>query len=72
MSATLDKAELQRVTGYLRPAEVLRELLRQGFYRARMSPRDKRVVLERPHFDAVCAGALKPTDAPRVKLRAVL
>lgn len=69
MSATLDKSELHRVTGYTRPAEVLAELLRQGFYRARRSPSDGAVILERPHYDAVCAGARRPVEEPRVRLR---
>jgi hypothetical protein len=69
MSAILEPDELQRLTGYRRPAEQLAELLRQGFYRARRSPSDGSVILERPHYDAVCAGASKPAHEPRVRLR---
>lgn len=67
MSAILDPEELQELTGYKRATEQLVELLRQGFYRARRSPADGSVILERPHFDAVCAGAGKPANEPRVR-----
>ena len=69
MSATLDKSEIHHVTGYTRAADALAELLRQGFYRARRSPSDGAVILERPHYDAVCAGAAGPANEPRVRLR---
>ncbi len=69
MSAILEPDELQRLTGYRRPSDQLAELLRQGFYRARRSPSDGTVILERPHYDAVCAGASKPANEPRVRLR---
>ena len=69
MSAILEPAELVRLTGYKRPADQLVELHRQGFYRARRSPSDGTVILERPHYDAVCSGAAKPADEPRVRLR---
>ena len=48
MSAILEPAELVRLTGYKRPADQLAELHRQGFYRARRSPSDGTVILERP------------------------
>jgi hypothetical protein len=67
VSAILTPQELHEVTGYKRPAEQLAELLRQGFYRARRSPADNSVILERPHFDAVSAGAGKPANEPRVR-----
>lgn len=69
MSAILEADELQRLTGYRRPADQLAELLRQGFYRARRSPSDGTVILERPHYHAVCAGASTPANEPRVRLR---
>lgn len=47
---------IQRITGYKRPADQLRELHRQGFYRARIAKVTHEVVLERPHYDAVAAG----------------
>jgi hypothetical protein len=69
VSPILEPEELQRLTGYRRPADQLAELLRQGFYRARRSPSDGSVILERPHYDAVCKGASKPANEPRVRLR---
>ena len=69
MSPILEPDELIRLTGYRRPADQLGELLRQGFYRARRSPSDGSVILERPHYDAVCQGASKPANEPRVRLR---
>jgi len=62
---TFTPDELYDLTGYAQPARQLAELHRLGFSRAR---RDRlgRVVLERAHYDAVCAGQ---TQAPRPKLR---
>lgn len=62
----LSDAELVALTGYQRQAEQLVELHRQGFSRAR---RDRlgRVVLERAHYEAVCAGQRLPADRPRVR-----
>lgn len=64
--AILSDAELLDITGYRRASEQLDELHRQGFARAR---RDRlgRVVLERAHYHAVCAGASQPAR-PRVRL----
>lgn len=62
----LTDPELQRLTGYKRAAEQVAELHRQGFARAR---RDRlgRVVLERAHYHAVCAGGAQPAR-PQVRL----
>jgi hypothetical protein len=54
---------IQRITGYKRPADQLRELRRQGFWRARRARVTGEVILERPHYDAVAAG-LQPSAAP--------
>lgn len=62
----LTKDELQALTGYKRPAEQVTELHRQGFYRARTSPTTGAVILERAHYDAVCAGA-KASSGPKVR-----
>jgi hypothetical protein len=58
--------ELVALTGYKRASDQLAELHRQGFSRAR---RDRlgRVVLERAHYDAVCAGA-QQAARPKVRL----
>lgn len=65
MSITLDDSELIALTGYERPSKQLAELIRQGFYRARIG-RFNKVVLERAHFEAVCASRER-VDRPRVR-----
>lgn len=52
----LTAQEVSTLTGYAQPARQLEELKRQGFYRARLD-RFGQVVLERAHYDAVCAGS---------------
>lgn len=69
-SLILDQAELEQLTGYRRACDQVRELQRQGFHRARRN-RLGDVVLERAHYDAVCAGRQAPAgqDAlPPVRL----
>lgn len=51
----LSPEEIQAVTRYKQPAAQLRELHRQGFWRARRSKADGKVVLERAHYEAICA-----------------
>lgn len=73
---TLSEQELQRITGgYKRPGDQLQELQRQGFNRARIGRVTGRVILERAHYDAVCAGRDNVTaPGPQVRppqLRAV-
>jgi hypothetical protein len=64
----LSPEEVAELTRYSRPAEQLAELHRQGFHRARRD-RFGRVVLERAHYDAVCARGAAANDpaaeAPR-------
>lgn len=57
---TLSDAELFAITEYKRAPEQLAELHRQGFHRARLS-RLGHVILERAHYEAVCAGQLPAT-----------
>ena len=64
MEAVLTKAELDRVTGYTRHAEQLRELLKMGFWRARRSKVTGAVILERAHYEAVCRGERQPAGTP--------
>ena len=45
------------LTKYARPGQQLEELHRRGFHRARRA-RDGSVVLERAHYEAVCAGGI--------------
>lgn len=66
MSLVLTAPELEELTRYKRPGEQLAELQRRGFHRARKA-RDGSVVLERAHFEAVCAGAVLATREPRVR-----
>lgn len=66
MGDTLPADEIQRMTGYKRPADQLRELHRQGFYRARRAKVTGEVILERPHYDAVAMG-LQPGARPQVR-----
>lgn len=66
MTTTLTEAELFDLTRYKRPAEQLAELLRQGFSRARQD-RLGRVILEREHYVAVCAG-IQQQRRPTVRL----
>ena len=62
---TLTPNEIEAITGYRRPAEQLRVLHARGFYRAAML--NGRLVLERAHYDAVCAGRIEPAR-PKVKV----
>lgn len=55
--------EVKALAGGLTQAQrQLEELRLQGFWRARLS-RDHRVILERAHYLAVCAGAVQPGSA---------
>nr|WP_084453335.1 DUF4224 domain-containing protein [Roseateles chitosanitabidus] len=54
---TLSAQEIETLTRYKRPSEQLRELHQRGFCRAYV--RAGVVVLERPHFEAVCRGAIE-------------
>ena len=65
MTIILTSEELAGVTGYRKSKRQLEELHRQGFYRARISATGN-VILERAHYDAVCAGD-KPAKEPTVR-----
>lgn len=64
-SVVLTHDELVDITGYEQPARILATLHARGFHRAWRN-RLGEVVLERAHYDAVCAGA---TQAARPKVR---
>ncbi|MGK2897245.1 MAG: DUF4224 domain-containing protein [Burkholderiaceae bacterium] len=64
-SIVLSEAELFAITRYTMPSKQLAELHRQGFYRARMG-RVGGVLLERAHYEAVCAGQ-QVAKAPQVR-----
>ena len=67
MNDTLSPESIEAITGYKRPAKQLDELRSQGFYRARLSPTDGSVILERPHYEHVCSGGGKPANEPQVR-----
>lgn len=71
MESTLSADEIERLSGgYTRPAEQLRELLKLGYWRARRSKLNGKVILERPHFEAVSRGQdTAPTEQSAPKLR---
>lgn len=59
MSLLLTDEEVAELAGGLtQPQRQLEELRTQGFWRARLS-RGHRVILERTHYEAVCAGAVQ-------------
>lgn len=53
----LEADELTELTGYKQASKQVDELRQRGFWRARLNPLG-RVVLERSHYEAVCAGAV--------------
>jgi hypothetical protein len=59
---TVPPEELVEITGYRQPAAQLRNLLARGFWRACRAPMSGAIILERAHYDAVCAGA-RPAGA---------
>ena len=60
-SIILTFEEIQELTGYAQSAKQLAELKDRGFWRARLNA-GGRVVLERAHYEAVCAGAVNTGD----------
>lgn len=56
MSITLSDDEIEAITGYKQPHRQVEELRRQGYHRARRAPVTGEVILERAHYEAVCAG----------------
>jgi hypothetical protein len=65
----LSAQEVQQLAGgYKRPGDQLRELHRQGFHRARLGRVTGQVILERAHYDAICAGAVQAgSERPRLR-----
>lgn len=68
MSNVLTHDELVKLTGYTQHTKQLAELLRQGFFRARRSRITGHVILERPHYEAVCRGQAQTQELPRPRL----
>lgn len=66
--AILSPEEIIALTGYKIASKQLRELQRQGFHRARRSMVTGEVILERPHFEAICRGETQSeTWQPRLR-----
>lgn len=63
----LSDDEILKITRYKHAAKQLAELHRQGFARARLA-RDGSVILERPHFIAVCSGQVSEPERPKPRL----
>ncbi len=69
MSVTLTDDEVLALAGGLKqPARQLAELKRLGFWRARRLPIIGRVVLERAHYEAVCAGERRASKVQQPQL----
>ena len=67
-SVTLDKDELEALTGYQVSSKQLDVLRRRGFHRAYIN-RNGKVVLERTHYEAVSRGdAQAPGQAKKANL----
>lgn len=66
MSVILSEEDIIQLTGRKQAAAQLRELHQLGFWRARRAPVTGRVILERPHFEAVSRGS---TEALPVRTR---
>lgn len=64
---TLSAQELFDITGYRQAHKQLAELHRRGFHRAYIGRHG--LVLERAHYEAVCAGA---SERPKPKVRPIL
>lgn len=65
MSVVLTQGQIRQLAGGLtQPRRQLTELHKRGYWRARLGV-DGRVVLERAHYEAVCAGALPPGEEKR-------
>lgn len=64
--ATLTDAEIEALTGYQQPAAQLRAQLSRGFHRAHRNLTG-RVILERPHFEAVSRGSEFAPETPLLR-----
>lgn len=62
ITPTLSPKEIEAITGYTQPARQIGALHERGFVRA-YRDRLGRVILERPHYDAVCQGTYHRAQA---------
>jgi hypothetical protein len=65
-NAALASSEIVCLTGYEQPCKQLAVLHKRGFVRAYIGR--KGVVLERPHFEAVCRGYSGPVNTKEANL----
>ncbi|CAK7026849.1 DUF4224 domain-containing protein [Saezia sanguinis] len=66
MSAViLSKTEIEEITRAKQPAKQLKALIERGFYRAYRANDSGPVILERAHYESVCAG--NNTQRPKVR-----
>lgn len=65
-TATLTERELIEITGYTSPNQQLDVLHKRGFIRAFRS-RKGNVILERPHYQAVCRGEFGGKDQSQIR-----
>jgi hypothetical protein len=64
----LHPVEIERITGGLtQPRRQVEELRKHGYWRARLVR--GAVILERAHYNAVCAGAVEPQAEARDNVR---
>lgn len=63
---TLTPDEIRELTQLVQPAAQLRELRRQGFWRARRGAHGA-VILERAHYEAVSRGEDQARPAPKLR-----
>lgn len=69
MAAVLTDDEVREASGgYTQPARQLRELHKRGFWRASRSILTGKVILERPHFEAVTRGEASAPKQSRPRL----
>ena len=67
---TLTPDELYEITRYKRQADQLKYLHKRGFHRAVIQR--GQVLLERAHYEAVCAGAFEPARPKVIPPRPML
>lgn len=65
-STVLTDAEIEALTGYQQPSAQLRALQARGFHRAHRNLAG-RVILERPHFEAVSRGGEAAQETPLLR-----
>lgn len=63
---TLQRDELEQLTGYEQPTKQLNILRKRGFNRAFIGRRG--VILERAHYEAVCTGQIGKSKGKQVNL----